>query len=178
MKDKKTSANRLKKQQIVAELSQKAEKAKNLIFADYQGLTHVQLEALKKKLKTAKAEFVVTKNTLLKLSLKGTKLPEEDFHGATAAIYLYDEPIAVLRELAKSIKELKLPNLKFGIVEGEALNGEQLLKLSTLPPKEFLLAQVISGLKSPLFGLVYALNWNITKLVLTLKSIEQNKQKN
>ena len=175
MKDKKTSANRLKKEQIVAELSQKAEKAKNLIFADYQGLTHVQLESLKKKLKAAKAEFVVTKNTLLKLSLKGTKLPEEDFHGATGAIYLYDEPIAVLRELAKSIKEFKLPSLKFGIIEGDTLNGEQLLKLSTLPPKEFLIAQVVGGLKSPLFGLHRALSWNMQKLVLTLKGIEAKK---
>jgi large subunit ribosomal protein L10 len=77
--------------------------------------------------------------------------------------------------LAKTIKELGLLNVKLGIMENKFLTGEQVLKISTLPTREVLLAQIAAGLKSPISGLHRALNWNLQKLVLTFKSIENSK---
>ena len=76
MKDEniiKVSKVRQKKEKIVAKLSEKVDKAKAIVFTDYQGLTHVQLEQLKKAVKKTNADYVVTKNTLLQLALKQTQ---------------------------------------------------------------------------------------------------------
>lgn len=172
MKDeaKKVSKNRQKKEAIVAKLSEKAAKAKALVFTNYQGMTHVQLEQLKKALKTADAELVVAKNTLLKLALK-----TQDLEGPTGTIFAYGDIIDPLKELAKTIRTLKLPLIKFGILEGKLLAEADIVRLSTLPSREVLLAQLVFGLKSPLYGLHRVLNWNLQKLVMTLNAIQKTK---
>ncbi|OGH39035.1 MAG: 50S ribosomal protein L10 [Candidatus Levybacteria bacterium RIFCSPLOWO2_01_FULL_38_21] len=186
----KISKNREKKEQIVAKLSEKLAKAKALVFTNYQGLTHKQLEGLKKSLKVLNAEFIVTKNTLLRLALKmenarpaklgrsGGKWKMENDEGLqnpTATLFVYDDVIMPLKQLTKSLKMLGLPTIKFGILDNQVLAGEQLLKLASLPSREVLLAQVVSGLKSPIFGLHRALSWNLQRLVFTLRAIETKK---
>ena len=174
--DKKISPNRAKKEKIVAELSEKAARSKGMVFTNYQGLTHKQLENLKKKVKTMDADFVATKNTLILKSIKNLKDKLlSPLKGATATLFLYGDPVGPLKEIAKAIKEFNLPTIKFGILDGVALTSEQILKLSTLASRETLLTQFVFALKYPISGLHRALNWNIQKFVMTLKGIEQKK---
>lgn len=171
----KISTNRQKKEQIIAELSEKIQKAKGIVFTNYQGMTHKQLENLKKALRTLNAEIVVVKNSLLKLALKDTNYVDSALQNPTATLFSYEDVILPLKQLAKNIKELGLPTIKFGILDNQALTGEQVLKLASLPSREILIAQVVGGLKSPIYGLHRALNFNMQKLVMTLKSIEAKK---
>jgi len=184
MEDKKISKSRQKKIQIVTELNEKLAKAKALVFTNYQGLTHKQLEGLKKVLKDLNAELVVTKNTLLAraLQISNFKFQISNLEGPTATLFVYDDVIAPLKQIAKTIKSLGLPasrqdgpSIKFGIIDNQALTGDQVLKLAMLPSREVLLAQVVFGLKSPIFGLHRALNFNLQRLVITLSAIRQNK---
>jgi hypothetical protein len=70
---------------------------------------------------------------------------------------------------------LGLLNVKLGVMENKFLTGEQVLKISTLPTREVLLAQVAAGLKSPISGLHRALSWNLQKLVMTLQAVADKK---
>ena len=175
----KISPNRQKKEKIVAELSEKVSRSKGMVFTNYQGLTHVQLERLKKAVKSVQADLVVTKNTLLfrSLQISNFKFQISNFQGATATLFLYGDPIGPLKEIAKAIKEFNLPSIKFGILDGVQMTSEQILHLSTLPSREILLTQLVVGLKSPISGLHRALNWNLQKFVMTLKAIENSKFK-
>lgn len=176
MNDKKISPNRQRKEKIVAELSEKVTRAKGIVFTSYQGLTHKQLEGLKKKVKALDADFVATKNTLIKRAMENAKWKIENaLNTATATLFLYGDPVGPLKEIAKAIKEFNLPTIKFGILDGESLTSEQILKLSTLPSREALLTQLVFGLKSPISGFHRTLNWNIQKLVLTLKAVKNTK---
>ncbi len=175
MNDKKTSQNRVKKEGIVAELSDKKEKAKALIFTNYQGLTHKQIEELKKGIKAADADFVVAKNSLLQKAFPDIK-ETESLKGPTGTIFAYSDVIAPLKQIAKTLKLLNLPTIKFGILDGIVYNSEQVLKISSLPTKDVLIAQFVGGLKAPLYGIHRALNWNLQKLVMTLQAISE-KQK-
>lgn len=187
---KQISKNRQKKIETVGKLSAELSKAKGLVFTDYQGLTHKQIENLKKAVKPLEANFSVTKNTLLKIALEKQNLKtskafffaeseqienEKDFEGPTGTLFIYGDIVEPLKKLAKSIKDFNLPKVKFGILDGQALSADQVLKLASLPSREALLAQFVGGLKSPLFGLHRALNWNLQKLVMTLKQIEKSK---
>lgn len=171
------SKSRQKKETIVGELSEKLQRAKALIFTNYQGLTHKQIEKLKKSAKALNADYIIAKNTLLLKSLQGSKikLEEKDLEGPTAAMFVYGDLIEPLKNLGKTIRQLGLPTIKFGILDKKLVEADQLLKLATLPSREVLLAQFVSGLKSPITNFVYSLNWNLKKLILTLKAIEQKK---
>lgn len=174
----KVSPNRLKKEAIVAQLLQKVEKAKGIIFTDYQGLTHQQIEQIKKSLKTLEAEYVNTKNTLLLIALKekiDTTAEKDKFSRPTATLFIYDDIVGPLKVLTKSIKEFKLPLIKFGVLEGKVLAENDIIKISTLPPLDVLRAQLLGNMKGPISGLHRALNWNLQKFVMTLNAISEQK---
>ena len=173
----KVSQNRLKKEVIVSEVSEKMQKSVALVFTNYQGVTHQQLEGLKKGLKSADAEFAVVKNTLVKRALEANKLPinEEQLNLPTAALFAYTDPISPLKELTKKMKEFGALTIKFGILDGELLNESQVQQLATLPTKEVLLAQLVGTLKSPIYGLHRSLNWNIQKFVMTVQAVANSK---
>jgi large subunit ribosomal protein L10 len=178
MADTKISNNRQKKEKLVAELTEKTEKAKGIVFTNYQGLTHHQLEALKRAMKKAEAEFVATKNTLLLRALDGKITTDEQkskFQQPTATLFIYNDIVEPLKALAKTIKELKLPVIKFGLLEGKTLTDAEVMKLATLPPLPVLQAQLLGQMKAPISGLHRALNWNLQKLVLTLNAVKEKK---
>lgn len=162
-----------KKIQVVGELKDKLAKAKSLVLTDYRGLTHHQLEELKRALKEAGAEFLVTKNTLLRLA--GNKKEEVEAHlnGPTAALFAYEDEIAPLSVLARFIKNFGLPQIKIGLMGEKILSSEEVLRLALLPSREVLLATLVARLKSPLYGLHYSLNYNLQKLALVLKAASQ-----
>lgn len=176
--DKKVSQNRVKKQAVVAKLAESLGKAKGLVFTNYQGLTHRQLEELKKAIKPLDADYEITKNTLLKIALESKNLEAGDdkaLEGPTGTLFLYGDVIEPLKKLAKSIKDFNLPTIKFAIIDGKVMMADDVIRLSALPSREVLLTQIAVALKSPISGLHRALNWNLTKLVLTLKEVEQRK---
>lgn len=173
----KISSNKLKKGAILDELKEKVSRSKAVVFTNYQGLTHKQIEELKKAVKPLKADFVVAKNTLLALALPDyiNSKDASALQGPTGTMFVYEDIVEPLKQLAKTIKLLGLPVVKFGILDKEKLTSEQILKLSTLPSREMLLAQLIGGLKSPIYALHRSLNWNLQKLVMTLNEVSKKK---
>lgn len=178
MNDKKAvSQNRVKKNDIVAEVTDKVNKAKTMVFTDYTGLTHKQLEEFKREIKKADAEYVVAKNTLLKIAL-GDKAEGQDdkFVQPTGTMFMYGDVVAPLKALSKMVKDTEKPQIKFGWMEGKVLTDKEVLKIATLPSREVLIAQMLGMMKSPIQGFHRALSWNLQKFVMTLAAIEKQKQ--
>jgi large subunit ribosomal protein L10 len=176
--DTKVTANRQKKIVIVAGLNEKIGRSKAIIFTNFEKVTHKQLETLKRAIKPMDAEYVVAKNSLVLRALEENKIKlegEELLDGPTGTMLLYGDVVMPLKQLAKTIKELGLLNVKLGIMENKFLTGEQVLKISTLPTREVLLTQIAVGLKSPISGLHRALNWNLQKFVMTLAAVAKAK---
>lgn len=167
----------VKKIETVQKLAEKLARAKSVVLANYQGLSHRQLEELRKTAKAAEGDFMVVKNTLLDRAILTTnyQLPTTDFSGPTALLLSYHDEIAPLQAIAKFIKQFQLPTLKIGVLAGKLLHGEELLAITRLPSKEVLLAQLTGQVASPLYRLHHALRWNLQRLVLTLKALENTK---
>jgi len=174
----KVSQNRQKKEQLVAELTEKVGKSTAIVFANYQGLTHQQLENMKKNLKKVDSEFVAVKNTLLERAV-ADKIDKETaaqhFHQPTGALFIYKDIVDPLKELTKTVKEFKMPVIKFGILEGKVVSDQEVIKIASLPPLPVLQAQLLGQMKAPISGLHRALQWNMQSLVMTLKAIESKK---
>ncbi|MDP3998915.1 MAG: 50S ribosomal protein L10 [bacterium] len=169
-----------KKIETVAKLAEKLASAKSVILTDYHGLTHQQIEQLRKTIKKVDGDFIVAKNTLLARTFTDTNYQllattAQPLSGPTALLLSYKDELSPLQALAGFIKQFQLPVLRIGILDGKLLNGEELIAITKLPPKGVLLAQLVWQLSSPLYRLHHALQWNLQKLVLTLKAVENSK---
>jgi large subunit ribosomal protein L10 len=174
----KISQNRQTKEKLVAQLIEKVGKSTGMVFANYQGLTHQQLENMKRNLKKVDAEFIAVKNTLLQLALTD-KIDKETsaqhFSQPTGALFIYKDIVDPLKELTKTIKEFKMPIIKFGILDGKVVTDQQVTKIASLPPLPVLQAQLLGQMKAPISGLHRALNWNLQSLVMTLNAVKEKK---
>lgn len=169
------SANKQKKIAIAEDLTTKVEKSKGIFLTNYTGLTHQQLEGLKRAVKKLDGEFVIAKNTLLKRALGKKATQEEVFNQPTAVLFTYNDVVEPLKVIAKLIKEINLPVIKAGYLENQWLSASDVNRLSNLPPKPMLQAQLLGMMKQPIQDLHRALNWNIQSLVISLSAIAQKK---
>lgn len=165
-----------KKIDTVVELTEKVNKAKAIYLVDYRGLKHKQLEDLRHKLKKLSAEFVVTKNRLLKRAL-GDKVAALQSHleQTTATLFSYADEIAPLKEILKFFKMATFGSAKAGLLAGITITGSDLVRLSSIPPRLILLGTLVRQLNAPIQGLHYALSWNINKLAWALQAVKEKK---
>lgn len=146
------------KERIVSELAAELGSAETLIVADYRGLTNKQLEALRDALLGHGARFRIVKNTLTRRAAgqAGADGLLEMLEGPTAIAFIEasGDPAAVAKALAVSAKETSVLALRGGIFEGQALSGEKVMELATLPPMDVLRGQLVGAVVAPLTQLV------------------------
>jgi large subunit ribosomal protein L10 len=172
------SKTKVQKQQLVQEITDKLAKSKSVVFADYQGLTMAQLADMRNKLSETGSELEVTKNTLLKLALENNKLAVLDdsaISGATATLYAYEDEIAPLKELTKALNEAQIGSVKGAFLNGEFLNKDQAIQLSTLPGKDELRGGIVGAIGGPLYGVVGVLQANLRNFVYVLEQYRKMK---
>ena len=175
----KVSANKQKKATIVAEMTDMVSRSRGMVFTNYTGLTHQQLETIKRAVKKLDGNYVAVKNTLLLRALGDVSLSDDDkkkFEQPTAALFMYNDVVEPLKVLSKMIKETEKPSVKFGIFDGKSVSEPDVLRLSTLPSKDVLRSQLLGQMLSPIQGLHRALSWNMQKFVMTLNAIASKKQ--
>lgn len=162
--------------QSLEDIKAKLEKAQAVFLVDYAGLTHIQLEELRRELDAVNAEMGILKNTLVNIAFQERKIDAtEQLKGPHAVLFAYEDPIGAAKVLVGFNKKYQLPVIKFGIFEDNIIDEGKISALSTVPPKEVLVAKLLGLLNSPITNLVYDLNYNTQKLAQLLKAIEEKK---
>jgi large subunit ribosomal protein L10 len=152
--------------------------ASDYVFANYRGLSVDQITDLRKQLREQGTDFRVIKNRYAKLAFEQMELPDvsEYLIGPTAiALAQRDAAPAALKTLLEFAKEASV-EVKGALVEGSVFTAEQAEKLSKLPPRDQLIAQLMSAMNGPVQQLVFALNEVPTKLARTLKAVEEKRR--
>ena len=169
---KRTSNPNPQKIAQVASLRDLISKAKCVAAVDYTGMKVSQATELRRLLKKSGGYLLVTKNTLFKIA-SGLK----DFNpaGLNAFILCQTDEISPLKAVADFAKKNHLLNFTTGFLNDRVLTAAEVSRLAALPDRKTSHQMVVSGLNSPLFRLVYSLNWNVTKLVRTLNAIKEVK---
>lgn len=164
---------------VVEKLKEKISRSKVVVVTDFLGFSVKELTALRRKLRTAKAEFSVVKNTLISRAVNESGCPKlsEHLKGPTALLLGYDDAVAPLKVLVGFLKEAEKGMIRVGVVEKDIFGEKDLASISRLPTKEVLLGKVMGGLKSPLSGLVGVLQGPIRKVVYVLEGIKGQKEK-
>ena len=149
---------RPEKEKLVAELKEKLNGAKALYYTDFTGLNVKRMTDLRRRLRKANVEYVVIKNTLALRAVNESGLVAQKLKGQTGLVIAKDA-VAAAKVLADFAKENdSRPAVKGGLLEGKAVNVEQVKKLASMPSREQMLAELGAGLQSPMAAFVGALN--------------------
>jgi len=142
------------KAQKIDELTDKLGRATVAILVQTQGLNVKDMTDLRNKMRAARLEFQVAKNTLLRIATERNNMTELDksiFSGQTAVALGYDDEVAAARTVADYTRASKIAVLKWGILGGRALTAEQVENLARIPGgKNSAKAQVVGVVQGPL----------------------------
>ena len=152
--------SREKKAEVVGNLEQLFSKCNIGILTDYRGLTTAGMTELRHKLDEAGIKYQVVKNTLARFAAEraGRNDLASLFEGPVAIAFSYGELTEPAKALADYIRTSRSTmSIKGGFLSNSLLTASDVLKLSTLPSREVLLAKMLGGMKSPIVTLVSCL---------------------
>jgi len=169
---------REEKTAAVSEIREKLGAAKAAILTDYRGMSVAEATALRRKLREAKIEYRVLKNTLTYLAAKeiGHAELESYLSGPTAIAFGYEDPVAAAKVLSDFTKDSKHMTIKGGIVEGKIVNPDGIKALADLPSREVLLAMVLAGIQAPLAGWVSVLGAPLRNFAYALSALQKQQE--
>ena len=149
------------KQAIVAELTEKVQKATAGVLVDYKGITVEEDTALRKECRENGIDYAVVKNTLLRFAFNNNGLSELDgvLNGTTSLATSDADPIAPMRIVNKYAKQLgdKKFTIKGGFMDGKVVDLNTINALASIPALPVLQAQFLGTMLAPITGLAVVL---------------------
>jgi large subunit ribosomal protein L10 len=167
---------RTEKEQLVADLSARMKGAHALYYTDFTGLNVKRMTELRRRLRKAKVEYVVIKNTLALRAASDSGLATERLRGPTGVV-IGTDPVVAAKVLADFARENEQrPEVKGGLLDGKPIAPAQVKQLASLPSREQLLAELGAGLQAPLAAFAGALNGLLYMFAGALESLRQQRE--
>ena len=166
------------KKEIVADVNQLANDSSSLVIADARGLKVSEANELRSEGYKANVSFRVIKNTLVRLSLKGTSYEDIDddyFNGPTMLAFSYEEPGAAAKILKSFAKKNENLNIKGLSIDGKHFEAAEINKLANLPTFDEAISKFAGLLKAPLGKIASLINEVPSKFARTLTSVKEQK---
>jgi len=142
--------NKEQKKNYISEITTQFENSEAVLVTHYQGLTMVQLDELRLKMREHGIIFKITKNRITKLALEKTKCKDLSnlFTGPTAVAFGKDA-IMSARILSKFSKDNVNLKLLGGIMDGEVLDQAGVQNVANLPTLDEARAKIVGILATP-----------------------------
>lgn len=137
----------------VEALKEKLSKAKSVTFAKYTGLNSAQQTKLRRDVKAAGGEILITKNRLLNLALGKPAGLDEMLQDQLLTLFSYEDEVSALKALTKFAQENEVPELKGGWLENKLLSFDEIKNLSKVPGRAELVVMLLQRLQGPAYGL-------------------------
>lgn len=165
------------KKHMVEEIKKKINSSSHLFVSSFSKMPVGNQDQLRQKLNEIDASLLVVKNRLAKQAFKQLKKDELSslLSGMTAISLGGRDFLAISKTLVKFAESQEDFTILGGYADEQILDAASIKKLAAIPSKEVLLAQLISGIKSPIQGLVNSLSGTIKKFVLVVDKIRENK---
>ena len=169
---------RSEKEQIIAEVKEKMERAQGMYFADFTGITVEEVTELRREFRKSNVDFRVVKNTLARKALEsvtGYDKVLDKLVMPTAIAFGYDDPIAPAKIIKKFREKNEKIKVKVCVVEKQVFDGSHLDQLAKLPGRKEVIAGILGSIQAPMTGVVGAINAVMRDLVSVIDAIEKKK---
>lgn len=154
------------KKALVKDLNEKIVSSLAGVVVAYNGISVADDTKLRKELREAGVHYMVVKNTMLRLAVKGTQYEAltDCFKGDTAIALSAEDPAAarILCKFADADKSKRFV-VKGGFCDGVVMDAAGVKSLSTMPNREGLLSMLAGSLNGIVGGLAVALQGIVDK---------------
>lgn len=167
--------NRDQKAAAIAEIATDLKESQAIFAVDYRGISVPQAAELRAKLRESDTRFRVVKNTLTERAADeaGTDAIKPFLEGPTALAFVRGDAAAAAKALADYARATDLLPFKGGLMEGAALDPDQIRAISRLPSRDVLYGQLVGIVASPISGLARTLQALISGLAIQLGQIQE-----
>jgi large subunit ribosomal protein L10 len=172
--------NRDQKAAAVAEIAEQIQGSEAVFAVDYRGISVPQAAELRAKLREAAATFRIVKNPL---TARAADKADADalkalLEGPTALTFVRGDAAAAAKALADYQRSTggELLPFKGGLMNGEALDADQIKAISRLPSRDVLYGQLVGIVASPITGLARGLNGLLSGLAVALGGVLEKKE--
>jgi large subunit ribosomal protein L10 len=162
------------KKEIVAEIQELLSDAQLALVIDYKGLSVAEITDLRNRLRPKGATCKITKNTLMRIAVDGDEnwQPMTEFLKDSSAFLLVKDDLGgAIKEYQAFQKETKKTVLRGGVMEGQALNEDQIKAITELPTKEELMARLAGAINAMPTRVARGINLVPTKLAVGIKEV-------
>lgn len=165
------------KSEKIDAIKAKIEKAQVAIITEYKGLSVEEITKLRREIQNAGGDYMVTKNTLAKIAIKGTEYEAlaEKLTGPIALAFGFEDPVSPAKAVAKFIKETKKGEILGAVLDGKLLTDKETKDLANLPSKSELYAKMLGSINSPASGIVGCVNGVMAQLTRAMAAVRDQK---
>lgn len=169
--------NREQKEQAVAEIADEIKESQAVFAVDYRGITVAQVADVRSKLRDTDATLRVVKNTLTERAADnaGAEHLKGLLTGPTALTFVRGDAAAAAKAISTFNKETELLEFKGGMMDGEALEIDQIKAIAKLPSRDVLYGQLVGLVAAPVGGLVRGLGSMVGGLAIALGQLQEQK---
>jgi large subunit ribosomal protein L10 len=175
---KKEKLARACKEKMVDEIMASFKGHPNFFVTSYMGSSVMDLEQVRRTLKTAASDYMVVKNSILNVVLDKLKLDEIKpmVDGGIGISFSGGDIVATSRVLVNFTRDHEKFRIKGAFLDGKVMTRERVAQLAALPAKDVLRAQVAGGIKAPITGFVNTLGGIIRKFVYAVDAIRAGRE--
>ena len=165
------------KSEKIDEIKAKLDKAQVAIVTEYKGLSVEEITNLRRVLQKDGGDYMVTKNTLAKIAVKGTdfEVLTETFKGPIALAFGFEDQVSPAKAVAKFIKDTKKGVILGAALDGKLLSADETEALAKLPSKEELIAKILGSINSPASGIANSVNAVMAQLTRAMAAVRDQK---
>ncbi len=170
--------NRDQKAVAIAEIVAQIDESQAIFAVDYRGISVPQAAELRSKLREADATFKVVKNSLTERAADqaGAETLKGFLAGPTALTFVRGDIATAAKAIAEYARATQLLPFKGGLMDGAALDPDQIRSISRLPSREVLYGQLVGVVASPVSGLVRTLGALVGGLAVALGQVREKKE--
>jgi large subunit ribosomal protein L10 len=169
---------RPEKQETVGKLVDRLTTAKSVFLTDFSGLSVEAITNLRRNFRKSNVDYIVGKNTLMRIAAEkaGYKDMIPHLQGPTAVAFGMKDAGAPAKVILDFLKNNPKPTIKAFIFEGQYFDANKAEAIAKLPSRQELLAQLLSTLNAPLYGLVNSLQGILRNFAYVLQAVADKKQ--
>lgn len=169
-----TEAKRAK----VAELVEVFSKSSAAVVSDYRGLTVSDIGKVRRELRDKGISFRVVKNRLGKIAAEQAGRSELAtlLVGPSAVALGGTDESALARALLDALRPYRQVTVRGAVVGHTVVEGDAITRLSTLPSRDVLLAQLAGSIASPLSSMASLLAAPLRNLGYALQQVRDQRE--
>jgi large subunit ribosomal protein L10 len=168
--------NKENKIKLANYLTKEFNESKIIILAEFSKLDVKEMSSIRKNIKELYCNIQVVKNNIIKKAFQSLAQNEICRYLQNPNIIIWTksgDESEIIKTLSKFYADSGKVNIKVGIIEGKIIEKNIIQQINKLPSKKILQAVIISNVIFPVTSFIFNIQYPISRLILTLKTISK-----